>query len=178
MTTRTSEQQTPSELMIACEECGLVVDIPDIKDGQKADCPRCGHTLAKRIIMPFHRPLAYGLACLIMLILSLSFPFLSFSVNGMGQQIMLLNAAETLQHFENSFLALLLMLTVLVFPAVYIMLVMYLYYRAAHVKRIGYVSGNPKTIKLLCRILFKIQPWLMVDVFLIGDKRKKCRETH
>ncbi len=168
MTTQTPQQQTPSDLMIACEECGLVVDIPDIQDGQKADCPRCGHTLTKKITMPYHRPLAYGIACLIMLVLSLSFPFLSFSVNGMGQQIMLLNAAETLQHFENSVLAILLMLTVLVFPAIYIMLVLYLYVRAARVKHAGHLSGNTETLKMLCRILFRVQPWLMVDVFLIG----------
>ncbi len=103
-----------------------------------------------------------------MLALSLSFPFLSFTVNGMGHQITLLNAAETLQHFENSVLAILLMTTVIVFPAAYVILVLYLYYRANKVKNIGHVIHARSWIKFLCRILFKIQPWLMVDVFLIG----------
>ena len=111
-------------MMIACEECGLVVDIPNLNEGEKAACPRCGHTLIKAVSLPFQRPVAYGIACLIMLTLSLSFPFLSFTVNGMGHQITLLNAAETLQHFENSVLAILLMTTVIIFPAAYIVLVL------------------------------------------------------
>ncbi len=155
-------------MMVACEECGLVVDIPDLNEGDKATCPRCGHTLTKAVSLPFQRPVAYGIACLLMLVLSLSFPFLSFTVNGMGHQITLLNAAETLQHFENSVLAILLMVTVLVFPAVYIMLVLYLYYHAHKVKNVGHVVHARAWIKFLCRIIFTIQPWLMVDVFLIG----------
>lgn len=155
-------------MMVACEECGLVVDIPDLNEGDKATCPRCGHTLTKAVSLPFQRPVAYGIACLLMLVLSLSFPFLSFTVNGMGHQITLLNAAETLQHFENSVLAILLMITVLVFPAVYIMLVLYLYYHAHKVKNVGHVVHDRAWIKFLCRIIFTIQPWLMVDVFLIG----------
>ncbi len=155
-------------MMIACEECGLVVDIPNLNEGEKATCPRCGHTLIKAVSLPFQRPVAYGVACLIMLALSLSFPFLSFTVNGMGHQITLLNAAETLQHFENSVLAILLMTTVIVFPAAYIVLVLYLYFCAHKVKHIGHINHAHRWIKFLCRILFKIQPWLMVDVFLIG----------
>ena len=155
-------------MMIACEECGLVVDIPNLNEGEKATCPRCGHTLIKAVSLPFQRPVAYGIACLIMLTLSLSFPFLSFTVNGMGHQITLLNAVETLQHFENSVLAVLLMTTVIVFPAAYIVLVLYLYYCAHKVKNIGHVIHARSWLKFLCRVLFKIQPWLMVDVFLIG----------
>lgn len=155
-------------LMLACEECGLVIKIPELSCGQKGSCPRCDHTVIKKIRLPYHRVVAYGIACLIMLLLSVSFPFMSFSVNGMGQEITLLNTAETLQHFENSALAILLILTVLILPAVYILLMLYLYYHAAKVKHLGHINNRPKTVKHLCRVLFKIQPWLMVDVFLIG----------
>ncbi len=155
-------------MMIACEECGLVVNIPDLDQGDKATCPRCRYTLIKAVSLPFQRPTAYGIACLLMLALSLSFPFLSFSVNGMEHQITLLNATETLQYFGNSALAILLMITVLVFPAVYIMLVLYLFYHAHRVKNVGHIVHTRAWITLLCRIIFTIQPWLMVDVFLIG----------
>ncbi|MEF1205236.1 paraquat-inducible protein A [Photobacterium damselae] len=154
--------------LIACEECGLVVDIPDIKDGQKATCPRCGHTLLKKINNPYHKPIAYGIACLIMLVLSVSFPFMSFSVQGLTHEITLANAAEMLRHFDNGILSALFMGFVLVLPAFYVLAIMYLNYQAAKIHQGHYDVKNIETIKSLCRIIFKIEPWTMVDVFLIG----------
>ncbi|WP_462055182.1 paraquat-inducible protein A, partial [Vibrio cholerae] len=45
---------------------------------------------------------------LILLVLSLTFPFMSFSVQGMTQEITLLNAAKMLGEFQNVLLAILL----------------------------------------------------------------------
>ncbi len=93
-----SGQQAP-KVLVGCEECGLVTELPVLTGGQKASCPpRCGHTLAKHISQPLQRPLSYGVACLIMLILSISFPFMSFSVQGgISQEITLLHAAPDAQ---------------------------------------------------------------------------------
>ncbi|MCW8330222.1 paraquat-inducible protein A [Photobacterium sp. SDRW27] len=162
-----SEHQDP-QILVGCEECGLVVELPVLNDGQKASCPRCGHVLAKQISQPLQRPLAYGVACLIMLVLSISFPFMSFSVQGITQEITLLHAAEMLSIFKNSLLAALLLLTVVILPAIYILTVLYLYWNA---KKLASLP-KPLTItpfeKRLCRGMFRIEPWLMVDVFLIG----------
>lgn len=162
-----------SGMMLACEECGLVVALPGIADGQKALCPRCGHTLLSQISLPFQRPFAYGIACLIMLILSVCFPFMSFSVQGATQSITLLHAVEMLTHFENSILALLLLLTVVVLPAGYISAVLYLYRKASRHKAIfpDQAASRKQDLhvtKRLLRGIIKVEPWLMVDVFLIG----------
>lgn len=156
------------EILIGCEECGLVTQLPVLSDGQKASCPRCGHLLAKQISMPYQRPISYGVACLIMLVLSISFPFMSFSVKGIRQEISLLHAAEMLNVFQNTLLAALLLLTVVILPAVYISILLYLYWMARRNR-----SGKPKkkftwVHKRLCRRMFQIESWLMVDVFLIG----------
>lgn len=153
-------------MLIACEECGLVVKVPAIRAGEKASCPRCEHTLIKVIRQPFQRPVAYAAACLIMLLLSVSFPFMSFSVEGISQEIRLLNAVEMLDQFQNSALAILLLLTVIVLPAIYLSFVLYLYIQSSRVKRLS--SEQLHHIRQLCKFLFHVQPWLMVDVFLIG----------
>lgn len=162
-----SEQQA-SKVLVGCEECGLVTELPALNDGQKASCPRCGHTLAKHISLPFQRPLSYGVACLIMLVLSISFPFMSFSVQGISQEITLLHAAEMLSNFKNSLLAALLLLTVVILPGMYISAVLYLYWTARKLS----LSPGSLTVgpfkKRLCRGMLTIEPWLMVDVFLIG----------
>ncbi|MEL0628255.1 paraquat-inducible protein A [Psychromonas aquatilis] len=155
-----------TKLMISCEECGLVITVPELHDGQKAHCPRCEHMLTQNIARPNQRAIAYASACLIMLLLSISFPFMSFSYQGLTQEITLLNAAQMLDQYQNSLLAILLLTTVIILPALYMSLMLYLYFMAARNKP----SDNIKEshIKHLCKLLFIIEPWLMVDVFLIG----------
>ena len=156
-----------SDILVGCEECGLVTALPTINDGQKAACPRCGHVLAKQISLPFQRPLSYGTACLIMLVLSVSFPFMSFSIQGIRQEISLLHAAEMLNIFQNTLLAALLLLTVVILPALYISILLYLYALARRNRTAGVKTCSPVQ-RGLCRLMFRIEPWLMVDVFLIG----------
>ncbi|WP_299265275.1 paraquat-inducible protein A [uncultured Psychrosphaera sp.] len=153
---------TNNSFIISCEECGLVVSVSKLEEGQKAHCPRCDHTLTKKIGHPKQKTLAYALTCLIMLFLSLSFPFMSFSFQGLTQEITLLNAVNMLEQYQNSLLALLLLTTVIILPTIYMSLVLYLYV-AASKKQTG-----SKRIIFLCKLLFKIKPWLMVDVFLLG----------
>ncbi|MGF1726199.1 PqiA/YebS family transporter subunit [Photobacterium nomapromontoriensis] len=156
------------EMLVGCEECGLVVELPVLVDDEKATCPRCDHTLAKQIALPFQRPLSYGVACLVMLVASISFPFMSFSVKGISQSITLMHAAEMLNVFQNSLLAILLLLTVLVLPAFYISSLLYLYYRAGRVITGKTAKKISSPEKRLCRLMLGVEPWLMVDVFLIG----------
>ncbi|UTV30372.1 paraquat-inducible protein A [Photobacterium atrarenae] len=156
------------DVLVGCEECGLVTVLPELAGGQKATCPRCGHLLAKHISLPLQRPLAYGIACLIMLVLSISFPFMSFSVQGISQEITLLHAAQMLSQFRNSLLAMLLLLTVVILPAWYISTVLYLYWLAGRRCQTTEPPQVSAFQKRLCRLMSVIEPWLMVDVFLIG----------
>ena len=152
--------------LIPCEECGLVVAIPNIQEGEKVQCPRCNHTLIQVIKQPFQRPIAYVVACLIMLLLSISFPFMSFSVEGLSQEIGLLHAVKMLDQFQNSALAILLLATVLILPALYLSFVLYLYIQSSRVKQLS--QQQIEHIRIFCKILFRVEPWLMVDVFLVG----------
>jgi len=154
--------------MISCEECGLVVDVPRLDEGQKAHCPRCEHPLTQAIALPSQKVIAYTTACLIMLILSISFPFMSFSFQGLTQEINLLNAVKMLDEYQNSLLAILLLGTVFVLPAIYISLMLYLYFMASKNQSDRLINVPKGHITILCKLLFKIQPWLMVDVFLLG----------
>ncbi|MEF1297934.1 paraquat-inducible protein A, partial [Vibrio parahaemolyticus] len=110
--------QPNSRQLISCEECGLVVRIPEIEQGQKAQCPRCSHSLTKINAKPYQSVIAVSSACLIMLVLSISFPFMSFSVQGLSQEITLLHAAKMLAEFQNALLGALLLATVVVLPAI------------------------------------------------------------
>ncbi|MET2897735.1 paraquat-inducible protein A [Vibrio rotiferianus] len=160
--------QPNSRQLIACEECGLVVHIPDIEQGQKAKCPRCEHALTKVNTKPYQSVIAISVACLIMLVLSVSFPFMSFSVQGLSQEITLMHAAKMLAEFHNALLGALLLATVVVLPAIYVGLILFLHLEALKSLKHPIGKKQVRMAKTLCRILFRVEPWLMVDVFLIG----------
>lgn len=85
--------------------------------------------------------------------LSLSFPFMSFSVQGLTQEITLLNAAKMLEEFQNVLLAILLFSTVILLPALYLVIILFLYVKALRVKKHcpqHQNSGSPNICAICC----------------------------
>ncbi len=161
-------EKEPENTLIACEECGLVSEIPPMNAGHSASCTRCGHTLMQRIESPHTTMMAYGSSCLVMLLLSTVFPFMSFSVQGIKHEISLMYAVRVFHYFGNNFLAVLLLITVIILPALYTTTLMYLFHVAEKQRRGKKTLRSPALIKQLCRLVFRIETWLLVDVFLVG----------
>ena len=61
--------------------------------------------------------MAYAVASLITLVMSLTFPYMSFSVQGISQQITLYQAVDMMNRLDNSLIAALLFLAVIFLPA-------------------------------------------------------------
>jgi len=144
-----------------CHECDLLLALPPLKTGEKADCPRCNHTLVRRQANAAERSLALAIATLIMLGLSLSFPFLGFSLQGFGNGIELSETVSSLLSFNQSLVALIILLTVLILPLLYLTALSWLC--------VGIIRGQPlPKSPLLARMLNYVTPWMMADVFVIG----------
>ena len=144
-----------------CHECDLLLALPPLKTGEKANCPRCNHTLVRRQASAAERSLALAIATLIMLGLSLSFPFLSFSLQGFGNGIELTETVSSLVVFEQSLVALIILLTVIVLPLLYLSALCWLC--------VGIIRGQPlPNSTLIARSLNHVTPWMMADVFVIG----------
>ncbi len=144
-----------------CHECDLLLALPPLKTGEKADCPRCHHTLVRRQAGAAERSLALAIATLILLGLSLSFPFLGFSLQGLGNGIALTETVSSLVVFEQPLVALIIMLTVLVLPLLYLCALCWLC--------VGIIRGQPLAQSpLIARTLNHVTPWMMADVFVIG----------
>ncbi|MFH7565286.1 paraquat-inducible protein A [Oceanimonas smirnovii] len=144
-----------------CHECDLVVALPSLSPGQKADCPRCGHTLVRRHANPAERSLALALATLITLALSVAFPFIGFEFSGIGNRIELTESASTLIGLHQPLVALCVLLTVIILPLVYLLSVCWLC--------IGMLLGHPlPRSPQIARTLRHVSPWMMADVFVIG----------
>src|SRR5690554_2107660 len=123
---RTPPESGARRRLRACQECDWVVALPPLRAGEKADCPRCGHTLVKRHRRPAQRSMALALSALLALAMALSFPFISFSVGGVGNRIELSQTATTLIGFHQPVVAGAVIMTIIVLPAVYLVGVIWL----------------------------------------------------
>ncbi|GAA0832798.1 MULTISPECIES: paraquat-inducible protein A [Marinomonas] len=150
-----------NEYATVCDECDWVNDIPPMASGDLLCCSRCDHLLVRLPSKRLEKILAYGGSGLLMLVLSLSFPFLSFSTSGIGRTVTFWQSMSVLldQHF--TFLGALLVFVLLVLPACYLLSAVML---AWLIKK----RRNRIVQRLCARITTVIQPWLMVDVFLVG----------
>ncbi len=139
----------------------MLLALPRLKTGEKAVCPRCEHTLVRRHSNPAERSLALAVATLILLALSVAFPFLSFDISGIGNRIELTETASTLIGLHQPLVALCVLLTVIILPAVYLLSLVWLC--------VGITLGQPlPRSRQMARTLGYITPWMMADVFVIG----------
>lgn len=145
----------------ACPECDWVTALPVLKAGESAHCPRCERELVYRHDAPAQRIVAYASSAFIMLLLTLPFSFLAFSMTGIFQEIVLFDAAKAMFTNDWPILALLIALTIVVLPGLFLAAVIYLYVS------IALRQFLPGTL-FLARMLSGLKPWLMTDVFLLG----------
>lgn len=145
----------------ACPDCDWVAALPALHAGERADCPRCGHTLSKRHYRPAQRSMALACSALVALSLAVSLPFLSFQVRGIGNRIELTETATTLIGFHQPLVAIAVVLTIIVLPAVYLFGTLWLQY--------GLLRRQPLPFsREIARSLSHLHPWMMADVFIIG----------
>nr|WP_220127935.1 paraquat-inducible protein A [Halomonas kenyensis] len=155
------EARTSRRRLRACHECDWLSALPPLRPGQKADCPRCGHTLVTRHYRPAQRSMALAMAAMVALLLAISFPFVSFSVGGFGNRIELSQTATTLIGFHQPLVAIAVILTIAVLPGVYLLGVIWL--------QLGLLQGRPlPASRSIARSLAHLNPWMMADVFIIG----------
>nr|WP_163503347.1 paraquat-inducible protein A [Halomonas socia] len=145
----------------ACHECDLVVALPPLRARERADCPRCGHTLSKRHYRPAQRSMALSCSALMALVMAVSFPFISFQVGGVGNRIELSETASSMLGFHQPLVAIAVALTIIVLPAVYLCGMIWLQFGLLRRQPLPFSRG-------IARSLTHLHPWMMADVFIIG----------
>lgn len=151
---------TPTE-EVQCYECALMVTIPLLHENQKAQCPRCGYTLSVLHRNANERIIAFSITALIFLIASLPFKFLSFSSNGLENHFDAITSFNVLIDNHYQVLALIEFLTILAIPSILLLAVLYLVIPLSR-------GVYPKYSRWVLSMIFKLLPWSMVEIFLIG----------
>lgn len=146
---------------IECFECALTVNMPILKEKQKAQCPRCGYTLSTIHRNANQRIVAFSITALIFLLASLPFKFLSFSANGLKNHFDAITSFFVLIDNNYQLLALIEFVTIFAIPTVVLLSLVYLL--------IPMNKGvHPKHARKVLAMIFALIPWSMVEIFLIG----------
>jgi paraquat-inducible protein A len=144
-----------------CHECDYRVKLPLLTHKQSAVCPRCGLQLTVYHHNTSQRIIALATTSLIFLITSLPFKFLSFSASGQYQSIDMLGSLWILVTKGYALLALVQAIVVLILPALVLLSLLYLLVPLS-------LGLRPKKAEWVIRTLFKLLPWTMAEIFLIG----------
>jgi len=144
---------------ILCPQCDLLVTLPDLQYGQKANCPRCKTTLTMRWREPHRRPVGYALSALFMLLLANLFPFVNMNVKGLSSEVMLIQIPQVLVDENYASLASLFMIVVQMIPALCMLSIILLCKPVKMPRRWSVRLGW---------LLFHLKSWCMVEIFLAG----------
>ena len=147
---------------IACHECDLLLNLPEIEEGQRAYCPRCNHMLCSNPLNGIERALAYAIAGMAFLVLANIFPFLAFQAKGREQVMTLIQSSIDLYRNGSEILAAFVLVFIIIAPAILLCSLIWI---------LGPLVLKGKRVQgayWLGHLIFQTTPWSMAEIFLIG----------
>jgi len=156
------KRKIPFDELIACPSCDWLHYRTVIEPGSRASCARCGHELYTRKPFSVDRTLAASLAGIILLVLSLSLPFLSLSNGGISSSISVLDAVFAL--WQNDML----WLGVLSFGLIALLPTLRFGLLAWVMLRLRYRMGVRPSMRVAMRWAEWLEPWAMAEIFMVG----------
>jgi paraquat-inducible protein A len=146
---------------LACPSCDQLFDLSAMQHKEQARCTCCNHTLTTCREDIFTRVQAFALTSIMLMIMSCSFPFLSFKSSGLESVMTLPQAIQRLHEEGMTDLALLVACFILLLPAVLLLLTL----------AVGLSLGcgwRNHWAKDCAKLIFHLKNWSMVEVFFIG----------
>jgi len=147
--------------LVACHDCDLLRRLPPLREGAAAYCDRCGALLRRRRRNSIERTLALTLAASVLLAVANYFPFLSFEMQGRITETTLASGVFDLWRQGVPEIAVLVGFTAVVAPFAQLALLLYVLL-PVHLGRV------PWQMPRMFRLLRRVQPWSMMEVFLVG----------
>jgi paraquat-inducible protein A len=147
--------------IVACEDCDLLHRLGPVPEGGAADCRRCGAKLRRRPRNGLEHTLALALAAAVLFVVANSFPFLSFEMKGRVTETTLISGVVDLYQQGKEEIAVLVFFTIAVAPFCQIALLLWILLPLRW-------DRAPWQLPHAFRLLRHVQPWSMMEVFIIG----------
>ena len=147
--------------MIACHQCDLLHRVRPLTHGGVAQCMRCGAVLYRRKKDSLNRTLSLAIAGIILFVVANTYPFLAIKSEGLMQETTLLAGVKEL-YVQNMWeLAALVLITTFLMPFIQLSGMIYVLLPLKF-------NRLPWGLPFIFRFLQNIQPWGMMEVFMLG----------
>ncbi|WP_349616320.1 paraquat-inducible protein A [Azotobacter salinestris] len=147
--------------LVACHDCDLLQREPVLPEGGVARCRRCGAILSRNHPQGTERALAFTLGALFLFLIANLFPIVGLKLSGDYIQTSLLGAAQVMYRHDMRLVAALVLATTFAAPLAQMLAMTYLLLPA----RLG---RRPPLARQAFRALTLVQPWGMLEVFVLG----------
>ncbi len=152
---------TSHTALTACPECDALHRVEPLRPGQSLYCTRCGAVLARFPFGGMQGALATHATALILLVLANVFPFMALDIQGRPAVTTLSGAALAFYRADMPELAVVVWVTSVIAPAALLLCALYVQGAAWRGRAL---PGARRTLVALSHI----QPWCMLDVFLLS----------
>lgn len=146
---------------VCCEECDVVYKRIELKKEEKAYCLRCGASLYKNG-RTLEQLLPLVIASLIIFVISNSFPIVQIELQGIRSETTLFGAVVTMFNEGRGLVAILVLMTTIIFPLFELLLLLYV------LLPVTLLKTKPFGMAIALRIVRVFRIWGMIEVFLIG----------
>lgn len=157
--------------IIACHECDLLQREVSVPPGRVARCVRCGSELYRSPHRTIDHTFAFTLTAAILFIVANVYPIVGLEIQGTRNETTLLGSVYTLWAQGMWGVSLLVFITTFLVPAVNLTVMLHLL-MALKLREV------PSSLTGIMRILQWINPWGMVEVFMLGILVALVKLTH
>lgn len=149
------------QAITACHECDLLQRVPDLPVGNTAKCIRCGSVIHQHKRNAIERTLAFAMAGLVFFFLANTFPFLAIKIGAQIRHTTLITGIKELYLQGMQVIAILVFLTTVLVPLTQMLCMLYILVPLKY-------GRIPKQLPRVFRFLQSLQPWSMMEVFMVG----------
>jgi len=146
---------------IACPDCDLLQNLPELPPGGKARCPRCSNTLATQPTDSLDRALALTLTAAIVFVIANTSPLMGLSAVGREASTTIVGGAYQMWVQGQQVTAVIVAFCAVIAPASYILFMLTV---LVAVRR----PPAPRGVGEMLRWAHSVQPWSMNEVMLLG----------
>jgi paraquat-inducible protein A len=152
--------QRPAQI-IACHDCDLLQREIPLNPGCTASCIRCGAILYRNATDSIDRTLAYSLAAAAVFVVANIYPIFAIEMKGDRTAINLIGAVRSLWNQDMRSISVVVGLTTILIPALELISMIYLLLPLKFLRL-------PAGYTFLLRTMRCVEPWGMVEVFMLG----------
>ena len=147
--------------LVACHECDMLQRVGSVPRGGAARCLRCGGLLFHHRAGGLQSTLALTLAAMFLFIMANANPIMMVKLEGQSQSTTLINGVRVLFQQGMWVLSLVVLLTSILVPLAQICGLLYVLLPLS-------LNRIPPGVATVFRMVNRMQPWGMMEVFLLG----------